>query len=123
MNVAKKVREYKIANPTATVEEIAKASETSTGYVYQVSYKMKHKKVKAVKKAKPVAKQPTDGHKIVRNEIGRLHAEIDNLRILDEVNEDIIKDYQHEIDQLKNDIVGYRAVISYLQGKLDGVTV
>jgi hypothetical protein len=24
---------------------------------------------------------------------------------------------------LKNDIIGYRAVISYLQGQLDGVTV
>jgi hypothetical protein len=116
MNVAKKIREYKIANPTASVEEIAKACETSTGYVYQVMYKMKHKKVKAAKKAKPVATQPTEGQKVVRSEITRLHKDIDDWRSL------YLSSFD-EIEQLKQDVIGYRAVISYLQGQLDGLAV
>jgi hypothetical protein len=53
----------------------------------------------------------------------RLYAEMANLTILDEVNDGIIAQHAAEIEQLKSDIIGYRAVISYLQGQLDGATV
>jgi tRNA A37 N6-isopentenylltransferase MiaA len=79
------------------------------------------KKKKDKKELKPVV--PTEGQKVLRSEIDRLHAEIANWKILDEVNEQIIDEQSNKIEQLKNDIIGYRAVISYLQGQLDGVTV
>jgi hypothetical protein len=53
----------------------------------------------------------------------RLHAEIANLQIMDEVSERLLADYESEIEQLKSDIIGYRAVISYLQGQINGATV
>jgi hypothetical protein len=66
---------------------------------------------------------PTYGQKVLRKEMDRLYAEIANLDILDDVNDSIISQHAAEIEQLKSDIVGYRAVISYLQGRLDGATV
>jgi len=110
MTKAKQIRACKEANPTHKPSEIAKACGVTTAYVYQVLHNAKKK----VKKVKPVA--PTEGQKIVRSEIDRLHAEIANLTILEEVNDELI-------EQLQNDIIGYRAVISYLQGQLDGATV
>ena len=67
--------------------------------------------------------EPTQGQEVLREEMDRLHAEIANLQIMDEVSERLLDDYESEIEQLKSDIIGYRAVISYLQGQLDGATV
>jgi hypothetical protein len=67
--------------------------------------------------------EPTQGQEVLREEMDRLHAEIANLQIMDEVSERLLADYKSEIEQLKSDIIGYRAVISYLQGQLDGATV
>ena len=115
MTKAKQIRGYKEANPTHKPKDIAKACGVTTTYVYQVLHNAKKKKVKPV--------VPTEGQKIVREELDRLHAEIANLQILEEVNDKLLVDYEAEIEQLENDIIGYRAVISYLQGQLDGATV
>lgn len=117
MNKAEKIRAYKEANPTHKPSDVAKACGVTNAYVYQVLHSAKKK----AKKLKPVV--PTEGQKIVRSEINRLHAEVANMQILDEVNEQLLEDLSNEIDRLKNDIIGYRAVISYLQGQLNGLTV
>ena len=117
MTKAKQIRAYKEANPTHKPSDVAKACGVSTPYVYQVLHNAKKK----VKKVKPVV--PTEGQKIVRSEIDRLHAEMANIKILNDVNELLIIEHEDEIKQLNNDIIGYRAVISYLQGQLDGLTV
>ena len=67
--------------------------------------------------------EPTQGQQVLRDEIDRLHAEIANMQILNEVDSEMLAEAIAEIEQLKNDNIGYRAVISYLQGQLDGVTV
>ena len=67
--------------------------------------------------------EPTQGQQVLRDEIDRLHAEIANFQIMDEVNNKLLADYESEIEQLNSDIIGYRAVISYLQGRLEGSTV
>ena len=120
MNKAKQIRGYKEANPTHKPKDIAKACGVTTTYVYQVLHHAKNKKVKPVASKNVV---PTQGQQVLREEIDRLHAEIANLDILDDVNDSIIVQHAAEIEQLKSDIIGYRAVISYLQGRLDGVTV
>ena len=117
MNKSYQIRAYKEANPTHKPSDIAKACGVTNAYVYQVLHNAKKK----TKNAKPVV--PTEGQKVLRKEIDRLHAEIDNMKILDDINEQLLEDYSDQIDRLKNDIIGYRAVISYLQGQLDGVTV
>jgi hypothetical protein len=122
MTKSQQIRDYKEANPKLKAKEIAKACGVTTTYVYQVLHNAKNKTKKLIATTLGID-DPTKGQKVVRDEMNRLHAEMANLQILDEVNEAIIKDYQNEIEQLKNDIVGYRAVISYLQGQLDGVTV
>ena len=118
MTKAKRIRAYKEANPTAKPSDIAKACGVTTTYVYQVLH---HAKKKAVKAVKPVV--PTEGQKIVREEVKRLHAEIERLQILQEMDGELMAEIRDDLDRLNNDIVGYRAVISYLQGQLDGVTV
>ena len=120
MNKAKQIRGYKEANPTHKPKDIAKACGVTTTYVYQVLHHAKNKKVKPVASKNVV---PTQGQQVLREEIDRLHAEIANMQIMDEVNERFIADYEAEIEQLNQDIIGYRAVISYLQGQLDGATV
>lgn len=67
--------------------------------------------------------EPTQGQQVLRDEIDRLHAEIANMQILNEVDSEMLAEAIAEIEQLKNDNIGYRAVISYLQGQLDGATV
>jgi len=120
MTKAQQIRAYKEANPTHKPSDVAKACGVTNAYVYQVLHNAKKKK-KDKKELKPVV--PTEGQKVLRSEIDRLHAEIANWKILNEVNENLVIELEDEINQLKNDVIGYRAVISYLQGQLDGVTV
>ena len=100
MTISKKVRDYKAANPNATDKEIAKACETNALYVYQI---LRPKKVK--KPTEVIRKEIIEGQQVLRKEILSLNKQIE------------------KIAQLENDIVGYRAVISYLQGQLDGLAV
>ena len=111
MTKAKRIRAYKEANPTAKPSDIAKACGVTTAYVYQVLHSAKKKAVKAVK---PVA--PTQGQDTLRKEIKRLNEDLDGWRELYLASSEALTQYEQ-------DVVGYRAVISYLQGKLDGATV
>ena len=67
--------------------------------------------------------EPTQGQQVLRDELDRLHAEIANMKILHEVDSEMFADAIAEMEQLRNDCVGYRAVISYLQGRIDGSAV
>ena len=117
MTKSQQIRAYKEANPTHKPSDVAKACGVTNAYVYQVLHNAKKK----AKKVKPVA--PTEGQQVVRKELDRLHALIANMQMLQELNDLEIEEQKVEIEQLSNDIIGYRAVISYLQGQLDGVTV
>jgi hypothetical protein len=71
------------------------------------------------KKKKPVASKemtPTEGQKIVRKEIDRLNEEAESWR-------DLYFTAFEEVEQLQQDAIGYRAVISYLQAQIDGIAV
>lgn len=67
--------------------------------------------------------EPTRGQEVLREEIERLHAEIANLQILDEVNQEMIANIDAEVEQLKKDNIGLRAVLAYLESKINGTTV
>ena len=108
MTKSQQIRGYKEANPTHKPKDIAKACGVTTAYVYQVLHNDKKKKAKK--------STPTDGQKIVRSEVKRLHEDVDGWRSLYLSSLD-------ELEQLTQDVIGYRAVISYLQAKLDGATV
>ena len=106
MTKAKQIRAYKEANPTHKPKMIAESCGVTTAYVYQVLH--------SAKKKKPVA--PTQGQDTLRKEIKRLNEDLDGWR-------ELYLSAHEALGQLEQDIVGYRAVISYLQGQLDGVTV
>lgn len=108
MTKAKQIRGYQEANPTHKPKDIAKACGVTTTYVYQVLH---HAKKKAVK---PVV--PTEGQDVLRKEIKRLNEDLDGWR-------ELYLSSAEALTQYEQDVVGYRAVISYLQGKLDGATV
>ena len=110
MTKAEQIRAYKEANPTHKPSDVAKACGVATPYVYQVLHNAKKK----VKKVKPVV--PTEGQETLRKEIKRLNEDLDGWKELYLSTNDTIY-------QLEQDVIGYRAVISYLQGQLDGVTV
>jgi chemotaxis regulatin CheY-phosphate phosphatase CheZ len=111
MTKAKQIREFKEANPTYAVQAIADECGVKKSYVYQVLHNAKKKAVKAVK---PVI--PTQGQDVLRKEIKRLNEDLDGWR-------ELYLSAHEALGQLEQDVVGYRAVISYLQGQLDGVTV
>jgi SMC interacting uncharacterized protein involved in chromosome segregation len=123
MNKTQKILAYKEANPTHKPSDVAKACGVTNAYVYQVLHNAKKK----AKKKKPVVKEskpdPTQGQQVLRKELDRLHALIANLEMLRDINDQVIEEQEAELEQLENDVIGYRAVISYLQGQLDGVTV
>ena len=108
MTKAKQIRAYKEANPTHKAKDIAKACGVTTTYVYQVLHSAKKKAVK-----KPVV---TEGQDTLRKEIKRLHEDLDGWK-------ELYLSANEALTQLEQDVVGYRAVISYLQGQLDGATV
>jgi hypothetical protein len=110
MTKAKNIREFQKANPTASFDGIAVACGVNKHYVYQVLHNAKKKAVKAVK---PVV---SEGQDTLRKEIKRLHEDLDGWR-------ELYLSAHEALGQLEQDVVGYRAVISYLQGKLDGATV
>ena len=105
--LSRKIRAYKQAHPKAKAKEVAAAVGCKPAYVYQVL----HYKNKDVPKD-----TPTEGQQTIRNEIVRLNKDIDDWRTLYLENLDLV-------EQLQQDVIGYRAVISYLQGQIDGVTV
>jgi FtsZ-binding cell division protein ZapB len=117
---SRKIRAYKLANPNATAKEIAEVVGVRVNYVYQ-ALRFKPKRVKKVKSV--VETKPTEGQKIIRDEIDRLNKEKETLQMFYDVAEDRNQELDEENHQLKMDIVGYRAVISYLQGQIDGITV
>ena len=108
MTKAKRIRAYKEANPTHKPKMIAESCGVTTTYVYQVLHSAKKKAVK-----KPVV---TEGQDTLRKEIKRLHEDLDGWK-------ELYLSANEALDQLEQDVVGYRAVISYLQGQLDGATV
>ena len=108
MTKSKQIRAFKEANPTANPKDIAAVCGVTTAYVYQVLHNAKKKAVK-----KPVV---TEGQETLRKEIKRLNEDLDGWRELYLSSADALVQYEQ-------DVVGYRAVISYLQGKLDGATV
>jgi hypothetical protein len=111
MTKAKQIRDFKQANPTASVDGIAVACGVNKTYVYQVLHN--------AKKKKPVVSKemtPTEGQKIVRKELDRLNEEAESWR-------DLYFSILEEVDQLQQDAIGYRAVISYLQAQIDGIAV
>jgi hypothetical protein len=108
--LSKKIRAYKQAHPKAKAKEVAAAVGCKATYVYQILH-YKPKSIKTVAGAKP-----TDGQQTLRNEIVRLNADVDSWR-------DLYFGCLDEVEQLNQDVVGYRAVISYLQGQIDGITV
>lgn len=110
MNKKYQIIAYKEANPTHKPSDVAKACGVATAYVYQVLHSAKKKAAKAVK---PVV---TEGQDVLRKEIKRLNEDLDGWRELYLSSNDALAQYEQ-------DVVGYRAVISYLQGQLDGVTV
>ena len=67
--------------------------------------------------------EPTQGQKVLRDEIYSLNKEIAELRLLNEVDTEMLAESIAEIEQLKNDNIGYRAVISYLEARINGATV
>ena len=114
MTKSKQIIAYKEANPTHKPSDVAKACGVATAYVYQVLHKAKNKAAK-----KPVASKemtPTEGQKIVRKELDRLNEEAESWR-------DLYFTAFEEIEQLQQDAIGYRAVISYLQAQIDGIAV
>ena len=113
MTKSKQILAYKEANPTHKPSDVAKGCGVTTAYVYQVLHNAKKKAVKAVKAVKPVV---TEGQNILREEIKRLNEDLDGWRELYLSSNDALAQYEQ-------DVIGYRAVISYLQGKLDGITV
>jgi len=110
MTKSKQIIAYKEANPTHKPSDVAKGCGVTTAYVYQVLHNAKKKAVKAVK---PVV---TEGQNTLRQEIKRLNEDLDGWR-------ELYLSAHESLGQLEQDVVGYRAVISYLQGKLDGATV
>jgi hypothetical protein len=63
---------------------------------------------------KPVV--PTEGQETLRKEIKRLNEDIEGWQ-------ELYFSANKALGQLEQDVIGYRAVISYLQGQIDGVTV
>ena len=124
MTKSKQILAYQEANPTHKPIDIAKACGVATAYVYQVLHKAKKKpkNVKLVAEA-----NPTKGQEVLRKEIKRLNDLIEGYKWASSMNakEQIEQDRidREYVQQLQNDIIGYRAVISYLQGRLDGVAV
>jgi len=102
ITMAQRIRDYKAANPDATVKQVAEAVGTTAVYVYQVfaSPLKRTYKVKTVKKAVTPSEKP-----VKNKELDAANEEIEMLRMIIEVQK----------KQNDNNL----AVIQYLEGKID----
>ena len=122
MTVAKQIRAFKAANPEATNLEVAKAVNTSKVYVSQTL-----NNYKKPKKEKPVV--PSEGQKVLRNEIQRLNEAITRWESLSKFQDAKIGVLTQQNKALKEHHAGLEYVISYLESRLgiekkeDGPTV
>ena len=97
-----KIVAFKKANPNASYAEIAKAAGSSVGMIG-----ITLSKAGLTKKRKAVHKQPTKGQKILREVLKQEVAPIPSVHALNV-----------EIYNLRQQINGYVAVVSYLENKL-----
>lgn len=99
-SISQRIRDYKAANPNASMKEVAEAVNTSLPYVYQVLTPTP----KSVKKEKPVnTPKPTNTVSVKEHEaVVRRLAE-----------------QTAEVMDLEEEIVGLRAIVKYLEDKLD----
>lgn len=103
MNRAKIIREYKAANPNATPQAIANATNEKIQYVYQVLHKQKIKKQAALNWAKVFKRegskvkvtaeerQLAKGQQILRDEISNLHRQITRLKLHNDMLQSMLK--------------------------------
>ena len=96
MSKSQQIREMLTANPDIPVKEIVEKVKCNPALIYQVKGAMNTEKKYAVKRDRP-AKQPTEGQIVLRN---------------------VIKQDDNTVKTLKQEIIGYRAVISYLEWQL-----
>lgn len=102
--ISQRIRDYKAANPNATMKEVAKAVNTSLPYVYQVL-------VPTMKKTKSVAAAPKAAPKA---------APANTVSVKD--HEAVVRrlaEQTAEVMDLEEEIVGLRAIIKYLEERLD----
>ena len=99
--MAKRIRDYKEANPNASVKEVASAVGTSLPYVYQVLLPTQKKE----KKDKVAAPKTTPANTVSIKE----HEAV--VRRLAEQTAEVM--------DLEEEIVGLRAIVKYLEDKLD----
>ena len=105
-----KIVAFKKANPNASYAEIAKAAGSSVGMIGVTL-----RNAGLTKKRKAVRKQPTKVQKILREVLKQEVAPIPSVHALNV-----------EIYNLRQQIAGYVAVVSYLENKLgikDGASV
>ena len=124
--ISRKIRAYKLANPTAKAKEIAEVLGIRVNYVYQ-ALKFKPKRVK---KVNPVVEEKlTNGQNVLRKEIVSLNNELDKYKNLTKYQEDRINLLTSKVRDLKLHHSGLEYVISYLESRLgienkdDGATV
>lgn len=99
--ISQRIRDYKAANPDATVKQISDAVGTSLPYVYQIL----GQPPKKAKKAKPVAKEPKEDSSISKREFDTLKVEVETQRMI--------------IDIQKRQAEKHLAIIEYLEGRVD----
>lgn len=106
VNISQRIRNYKDANPNATMKEIAAAVGTHLPYVYQVLgqpvKKAKKEKPVTAPKAAPANTVPAKEHEAMVRRLAEQTAEV--------------------VD-LEEEIVGLRAIIKYLEEKLNGTSI
>jgi hypothetical protein len=116
--LSSKIREYKAANPTASISEIAAACNTSKPYVYQSLYpkgkKATDKKVEAPKVEAPKEEGPSS--KEQEKLIATLRKELADYQENEEK-------FENAYNNLLLDFVKAKSVIEYLEEKLDAASV
>ena len=101
--MTKRIRDYKAANPDATAKEIAEAVGTTAVYVYQVlAVPAKKAAAKPTAKASPTNTVSVKEHDALVRRLAEQTA---------------------EVMDLEEEIVGLRAIVKYLEDKLNGTPV
>jgi hypothetical protein len=112
--LSSKIREYKAANPAASIKDIAAACNTSKPYVYQSLYPKGKKAID-----KKVEAPKVDIHAIYKTQesvIATLRKELDDYKENEEK-------FEKAYNNLLLDLVKAKSVIEYLEEKLDAASV
>jgi len=113
-NMSQQVRDYMQANPDASTAEIAFECKVNTQFVHQVKHNLKKKADKPVRTYRKTTLTKKVEPQIINRKSEETKLSSNDFLIMVQA----MKDMSEKVVELEHDVIGYKAVINFLEHQL-----